>query len=188
MRAPLKDRHRPMESFFTAETLKYLYLLFGDGSQYPLDEYVLNTEGAWYTTPTLTLHPHPSPSPFTLTPTLTPTLTLYPHPIPSPSSSHSPQYSGGSLCMGMGMDASAMLRPAPCVLCSSYRGSPLAHLTLPHLTLPYLNSRLLTPPYLSVPLFSVTYLTVPQLPYLNCVTLLCPGSPPAAHTARVRVG
>jgi len=44
VRAPLKDRHRPMESFFTAETLKYLYLLFGDGSQYPLDEYVLNTE------------------------------------------------------------------------------------------------------------------------------------------------
>jgi hypothetical protein len=33
-----------MESFFTAETLKYLYLLFGDGSQYPLDEYVFNTE------------------------------------------------------------------------------------------------------------------------------------------------
>ena len=33
-----------MESFFTAETLKYLYLLFGDGTQVPLDEYVFNTE------------------------------------------------------------------------------------------------------------------------------------------------
>ena len=33
-----------MESFFTAETLKYLYLLFGDGSAYKLDEYVFNTE------------------------------------------------------------------------------------------------------------------------------------------------
>jgi len=33
-----------MESFFTAETLKYLYLLFGDGSEYPLSEYVFNTE------------------------------------------------------------------------------------------------------------------------------------------------
>ena len=33
-----------MESFFTAETLKYLYLLFGDGTAYPLDEYVFNTE------------------------------------------------------------------------------------------------------------------------------------------------
>ena len=33
-----------MESFFTAETLKYLYLLFGDGSEYPLTEYVFNTE------------------------------------------------------------------------------------------------------------------------------------------------
>ena len=42
--------HRPlqytgrMESFFTAETLKYLWLLFGDGSHVPLDQYVLNTE------------------------------------------------------------------------------------------------------------------------------------------------
>ena len=33
-----------MESFFTAETLKYLYLLFGDGAQIPLDQYVFNTE------------------------------------------------------------------------------------------------------------------------------------------------
>ena len=33
-----------MESFFTAETLKYLYLLFGDGAQYRLDEFVFNTE------------------------------------------------------------------------------------------------------------------------------------------------
>ena len=50
--APLRDvntpgSHQPrgrMESFFTAETLKYLYLLFGDGTAYPLDEYVFNTE------------------------------------------------------------------------------------------------------------------------------------------------
>ncbi|KAL1500514.1 hypothetical protein AB1Y20_013170 [Prymnesium parvum] len=33
-----------MESFFTAETLKYLWLLFGDGTDIPLDQYVLNTE------------------------------------------------------------------------------------------------------------------------------------------------
>ena len=33
-----------MESFFTAETLKYLYLLFGDGEQCKLDEVVFNTE------------------------------------------------------------------------------------------------------------------------------------------------
>ncbi|KAJ2617118.1 hypothetical protein EV177_000726 [Coemansia sp. RSA 1804] len=33
-----------MESFFTAETLKYLYLLFGPSDLLSLDEYVLNTE------------------------------------------------------------------------------------------------------------------------------------------------
>ena len=33
-----------MESFFTAETLKYLYLLFGDGTEMPLDSVVFNTE------------------------------------------------------------------------------------------------------------------------------------------------
>ena len=33
-----------MPSFWMAETLKYLYLLFGDGAAYPLDEYVFNTE------------------------------------------------------------------------------------------------------------------------------------------------
>ena len=33
-----------MESFFTAETLKYLWLLFGDGADVQLDRYVLNTE------------------------------------------------------------------------------------------------------------------------------------------------
>ena len=51
--APLKDVTRDpptvdptgrMESFFTGETLKYLYLLFGDGTDYPLDQYVFNTE------------------------------------------------------------------------------------------------------------------------------------------------
>ena len=33
-----------MESFFLAETLKYLYLLFSDDDVIPLDEYVFNTE------------------------------------------------------------------------------------------------------------------------------------------------
>jgi mannosyl-oligosaccharide alpha-1,2-mannosidase len=33
-----------MESFFLAETLKYLYLLFDDDSKIPLDEWVFNTE------------------------------------------------------------------------------------------------------------------------------------------------
>lgn len=33
-----------MESFFLAETLKYLYLLFGPRDVWPLDKYVLNTE------------------------------------------------------------------------------------------------------------------------------------------------
>ena len=34
-----------MESFFLAETLKYLYLLFSDDDQlFPLDKYVFNTE------------------------------------------------------------------------------------------------------------------------------------------------
>jgi mannosyl-oligosaccharide alpha-1,2-mannosidase len=33
-----------MESFFTAETLKYLYLLFGENTTVPLEKYVFNTE------------------------------------------------------------------------------------------------------------------------------------------------
>ncbi|KAK3022726.1 hypothetical protein RJ639_046393 [Escallonia herrerae] len=33
-----------METFFLGETLKYLYLLFGDSSLIPLDEFVFNTE------------------------------------------------------------------------------------------------------------------------------------------------
>jgi mannosyl-oligosaccharide alpha-1,2-mannosidase len=33
-----------MESFFLAETLKYLLLLFGDAGTLPLDEWVFNTE------------------------------------------------------------------------------------------------------------------------------------------------
>jgi len=40
--APFKNGK--MESFFTAETLKYLWLLFGDGSHVPLSRYVFNTE------------------------------------------------------------------------------------------------------------------------------------------------
>lgn len=33
-----------METFFLGETLKYLYLLFGDSSLVPLDKFVFNTE------------------------------------------------------------------------------------------------------------------------------------------------
>jgi hypothetical protein len=33
-----------MQSYFLAETLKYLYLLFSDSSVLPLDVWVLNTE------------------------------------------------------------------------------------------------------------------------------------------------
>lgn len=33
-----------METFFLAETLKYLYLLFGSTEVFPLDKYVFNTE------------------------------------------------------------------------------------------------------------------------------------------------
>jgi len=33
-----------MDSFFLAETLKYLYLLFADDSMVPLEKYVFNTE------------------------------------------------------------------------------------------------------------------------------------------------
>ena len=45
-----------MESFFLAETLKYLYLLLGDDDRLlPLDEYVFNTEAhplpIWNTMP-----------------------------------------------------------------------------------------------------------------------------------------
>ena len=32
------------QSFFLAETLKYLYLLFSDDSELPLDQWVFNTE------------------------------------------------------------------------------------------------------------------------------------------------
>ncbi|XAR72463.1 Mannosyl-oligosaccharide 1,2-alpha-mannosidase [Bertholletia excelsa] len=37
-------RRDKMETFFLGETLKYLYLLFGDSSVIPLDEYVFNSE------------------------------------------------------------------------------------------------------------------------------------------------
>ena len=33
-----------MESFWTAETLKYLWLLFGDNDPLPFKEWVFNTE------------------------------------------------------------------------------------------------------------------------------------------------
>ncbi|XP_004486029.1 mannosyl-oligosaccharide 1,2-alpha-mannosidase MNS3 isoform X1 [Cicer arietinum] len=38
---PKRDK---METFFLGETLKYLYLLFGDSSHIPLDKFVFNTE------------------------------------------------------------------------------------------------------------------------------------------------
>lgn len=38
---PMRDK---MESFFLAETLKYLFLLFADDNIIPLDKYVINTE------------------------------------------------------------------------------------------------------------------------------------------------
>ena len=48
----LKDVGRPsagltdsMQSFFFAETLKYLWLLFSDADVLPLDRYVFTTEG-----------------------------------------------------------------------------------------------------------------------------------------------
>lgn len=37
-------RRDKMETFFLGETLKYLYLLFGDNTVLPLDEFVFNTE------------------------------------------------------------------------------------------------------------------------------------------------
>ena len=33
-----------METFYLAETLKYLYMLFDDNNLLPLDKYVINTE------------------------------------------------------------------------------------------------------------------------------------------------
>jgi len=39
--SPQDDRQ---ESFFFAETLKYLYLIFDDPARFPLDEWVFNTE------------------------------------------------------------------------------------------------------------------------------------------------
>lgn len=38
------QRRDKMETFFLGETLKYLYLLFGESSLIPLDEFVFNTE------------------------------------------------------------------------------------------------------------------------------------------------
>ena len=42
---PVRFRDGPMESFWLAETLKYLFLLFSDDSVLPLDQWVFNTEG-----------------------------------------------------------------------------------------------------------------------------------------------
>lgn len=37
-------KRNKMESFFLGETLKYLYLLFGDENVLPLDKFIFNTE------------------------------------------------------------------------------------------------------------------------------------------------
>ena len=45
VRNPLDTRPKDkMESFFLGETLKYLYLLFADRHEFPLDQWVFNTE------------------------------------------------------------------------------------------------------------------------------------------------
>lgn len=41
---PQPERDNVMQSFFLAETLKYLYLLFCPDDVIPLDEWVFNTE------------------------------------------------------------------------------------------------------------------------------------------------
>lgn len=41
---PPPQRRDKMETFFLGETLKYLYLLFGESSVIPLDKFVFNTE------------------------------------------------------------------------------------------------------------------------------------------------
>jgi hypothetical protein len=38
------EKNNSMPSFFLAETLKYLYLLFSDENLLPLSEFVFNTE------------------------------------------------------------------------------------------------------------------------------------------------
>ena len=38
------ENDNTQQSFFLAETLKYLYLLFSDDSVIPLDQWVFNTE------------------------------------------------------------------------------------------------------------------------------------------------
>jgi mannosidase alpha-like ER degradation enhancer 2 len=43
-----KEKKDAMESFFFAETLKYLYLLFAEKSAFDLDAHVLNTEAHPY--------------------------------------------------------------------------------------------------------------------------------------------
>ena len=48
------------QSFFIAETLKYLFLLFSDDSVLPLDSWVLNTEAHPF--PVLEGVPNPTPS------------------------------------------------------------------------------------------------------------------------------
>lgn len=41
---PHPQKKNEMESFFLAETLKYLFLLFSDDDFIPLDQWVFNTE------------------------------------------------------------------------------------------------------------------------------------------------
>lgn len=44
VRAPDTTQDDVQQSFFFAETLKYLYLIFSDDSVLPFDKYVFNTE------------------------------------------------------------------------------------------------------------------------------------------------
>jgi len=45
VKSPASSNYRnKMESFWLAETLKYLYLLFSDSELVPLDKFVFNTE------------------------------------------------------------------------------------------------------------------------------------------------
>ena len=44
VRSPKPERDDAMPSFFLAETLKYLYLLFSERDVYPLDDWVFTTE------------------------------------------------------------------------------------------------------------------------------------------------
>lgn len=69
---PVSKHRDHQESFFLAETLKYLYLLFTDGSVVSLDEWVFNTEA----------------HPFRVFPPIGSTPTHLPAPLPVPFVRH----------------------------------------------------------------------------------------------------